>query len=318
MLLWFLCLLWVLSVADKCGFNHSTLNVSSAMDSLKCLNNYLSYFECTWREEPGHDSSRRLQLLFYRRGKTFECKDQPSAVEGTRACRCQINVFSTATTYKVFFDPLKLCSSIRPVRHDLSLLLRTSPPVALTTSNPYPQSSALNKDMAYQVDSRSPGLEDRTVEEHQKTLAEVKWTTGHNEARTRKTYNYRPPGRTDPVQVPRVDCVQREAQGQQEIRCSWEQSMELSHFITYQLLCHSNHTATPQKCCQDLKVRTGHLKHTVKFSCHIEHTSSSVFLELVPTHTAKKLKAAENSKTYQNIHHHQCWRISYITIFCDQ
>lgn len=317
LLVWFLCLPWVLSAADKCETKQSLHKVSSALDTLQCYNNYKSRFHCTWKEEPERHSGKRLQLRFHRSGPSEECQDHSSDVNGTRECQYKTDVFSPYTTYTAFFDdPLKRCSSIQPRRRDLSLLLRALTPVDLTTSSteeggrlitwssPYPQSSALNDEITYQVNYRPHGRDDWTAEELKKTQKELdqkKLIPGHKyEAKVRarvRPWNWshwspivswHTP--LDPEQAPRVDCVLR---GKQKAECSWEQSIELGHFISYQLLCRPNHTDRPEKCCEDLVVTR---EDTVKFSCLLPLTqfSSSTLLELVPTLNIKTFSANDH------------------------
>lgn len=129
LLLWSLCLLWGCSVAHKCQFNYDRLTVPSVLDSLKCYNNYRSYFHCTWTE-PKQNSTGRLQLFFHKSKKTHECKDYPSDGEGIRACKFKTDVFSPGTKYTVFFDyPHGLCSSNQTTRQSLSLLRPEQPPL---------------------------------------------------------------------------------------------------------------------------------------------------------------------------------------------
>lgn len=316
LLVWFLCFLWVLSAASECEFSQSPINVSAVLDSLRCYNDYKSHFHCTWREEPERRTNSRLQLCFKKNKRRSECKDQEAA-EGTRACRYGTSVFAPGSVYTAYFkDPLNLCPTIKPTHQDL--LIRARTPIKLSTSStedggtqitwssPYPQS--LNDDITYRVIYRQHGHIDWTLKELPDThlkLDKEKLSQGHGyEARVSAQvrlghWSHWSPTvswntRLDPEQAPRVDCV---LWGEGEAHCSWEQSTERSHFISYQLVCHPNHTATVQECCQDPEVSLGHKEDTVKFSCRLPLTQSSTTtlrIQLVPK---------QNSKTFRPMYH---------------
>uniref|UniRef100_A0A8C6WLM2 Fibronectin type-III domain-containing protein n=1 Tax=Neogobius melanostomus TaxID=47308 RepID=A0A8C6WLM2_9GOBI len=235
LLLWFLCLPCVPFAADKCSFKQSNPTMSSVLDSLQCYNDYKSYFHCKWKEKPETYSNRTLWIQRVG-GGNGTCKHLPSDVEGNKECRYETTVFTTLTTYKAFFDnPFSVCSSDQPTPQDLSQLLRARTPVNVTTSStedrgrwitwssPYSTSSALNKDIAYEVNYRPHGRDNWTTEELSDTQMKLtkKLIPGHGyeakvRARVRPEHwshwshwspivSWRTP--LDLEQAPRVDCV---------------------------------------------------------------------------------------------------------------
>lgn len=318
LVVWFLCLPWVLSAAKKCIVNQN-VKVSQALDSLDCYTDYKSYLHCKWREEPELLSNRRLQLRFERKDKIEACRDYPSDIEGIRECRFETRVFSPKTIYKALFnDTLELCSSIQHTPQVLSQLLRALEPVNLTTSatdgrgrlitwsSPYPQSSALNDDITYEVNYRQHGQNEWTVvvQPNKQMKLDEKLILGRDyEVRVRARIKQSQWSNWSPTvswytphdlkQAPRVDCV---LWGEQEARCSWEQSIEQGHFISYQLVCRHNHTATSHECCKNPTMTREQKK--VRFSCLLPLTKSTPLIQLIPTQNVKDFRVMKHIRPY--------------------
>uniref|UniRef100_A0A3B4ABN4 Fibronectin type-III domain-containing protein n=1 Tax=Periophthalmus magnuspinnatus TaxID=409849 RepID=A0A3B4ABN4_9GOBI len=270
--------------------------VSAVLKSLQCYNDFTSYFHCTWRNEPKRQSNQTLKLwLKAKNARTGLCEEYPSAAEGTSECRYKTKIFSLGTTYTAFFnETVRFCSSGRPTSLDLSTLLRARAPVNLTTSSshggdlitwssPYPQSSALNNNITYELSYRADG-HDWTLRDNQKKLDKEELSPGHrHEARVRSRVRlgqwshwsptvswYTQP---DAETAPPVDCV---LWGEQKVQCRWEQSIELVHLISYQLVCRHNHTLEKwTDCCEESTSSLKHQGDTDLGILHIPQGSSS-------------------------------------------
>ncbi|XP_072298369.1 cytokine receptor common subunit beta [Eucyclogobius newberryi] len=324
LLLCFLCLPWVLSAADRCALSNSSHTASPILTSLQCYNDYMSYFHCTWRDEPGRRSTGRLKLwLQTKRGGAGLCEERASDDEGFTHCRYKTKLFSSATIYTAFFkETLSLCSTGHTTSRDLSTLLRTRAPVGLSTSStaeggrlitwssPYPQSSPLNDNITFQLNYRPDDHDDWTWEElwhNQKKLEKKRLIPGvRYEARVRARVRagqwshwsalvswHTPPGVGT---APPVDCVLWD---EQEVQCSWEQSVEQLHFISFQLLCRDNSSSPLDVCCEPA-VSVEHKEHRedrVRFSCLLNLTlrsTSDLQVALVPTRNTKRFCSSKH------------------------
>ncbi|KAK7939445.1 hypothetical protein WMY93_002771 [Mugilogobius chulae] len=319
LLLRVLCLPWVLCAVgrlDRCAPSSSYHTASPVLESLQCYNDYQSYFDCRWKEQPGQRSKGNLTLwLAAKRGRTGLCEEYVSAQEGFRQCRYNTTMFSEGTTYTAFFkESVSPCPTGQPTRLQLSRLLKTRPPDNLTISstedrdslitwsNPYPQSSALSNNVTYQLIGGAGG--------NQKTVGKNRLIPGHRyEARVRarvrdghwshwsRTVTWHT--QTDPETAPRVDC---ELWGEQEVQCRWEQSIAMVHFISYQLVCHHNHSTTSsrrEQCCENPEMDLEHREGWVTFGCLLKLTqplTSDLQVELVPKRSTKTFHPSKHSK----------------------
>ncbi|KAJ0058169.1 hypothetical protein NL108_009044 [Boleophthalmus pectinirostris] len=326
-LLW---LPWALAMAEECDLDHSSYTASTALKSLHCYNDFQSFFHCTWREEPESQSNQTLKLwLKAKSSRKGLCEDYPSVEQGLRQCRYKTRVFSLGTTYTAFFNKSVHCSTAHNTYLDLSTLLRARTPVSLTTSSsedggrtitwssPYPQSSSLNNNITYELSYRSSGHQNWTEEKlwnNHKKLEKKILRPGHRyEVRVRalvplSEWSHWSPtvswfNQPDVETAPPVECV---LWGDQEVQCRWEQSTELVHFISYQLVCRQNQTAPLEQCCEEPSFSlVGQRGDTVKFSCLIrlkQPPTSSLQVALEPKRSIKTFNSNEHIRPYPPTH----------------
>ncbi|KAF3700440.1 Interleukin-3 receptor class 2 subunit beta [Channa argus] len=297
------------------GPDHFTVqesNVSPLLKSLHCHNDYEANVYCEWRDhtnEPlqlwsGTSNNRTLCVPY-----SPPVQDQP----GTVHCKYKADAFSIGTKHTVFFlrnDSVPSSVPQQPV--GLFQHLRARTPVKLSThdagdegrrltwSSPYPSSSALNKELTYQLRFRTDRQNSWTTKDVTNTSVTLEkhlLRPGHScEAKVRarasmgQWSDWSPVVswhiEQDPEQPPSLHCV---LNSETEVVCSWEVSRQLAHLITYQLHCRHNHTAPPERCCES---PTSDLSGTLlRYSCLLNVTEPEhTLLELLPTPSARTFK----------------------------
>ncbi|KAM9844005.1 cytokine receptor common subunit beta [Aulostomus maculatus] len=301
------------SRADEDSFSQA----SSLLESLHCHNDYESYVQCEWREDPHLHTP--LQLWF-QRGKNREpCVPYSAPVQDgdeLRISQCQYktNSFRISTKHTVLFLKNQTVSSSKPL--DLSQHLRARPPVGfsshatgdegrlLTWSSPYPSSSSLN--LMYSLSYRAERQDNWTIKEVISTAVKLEKRLLLPGVR----YEARVRGRTrvgqwsdwspvvtwrteeDSRQGPSLHCV---VDGEKEVVCSWEVSRELDHFITYQLACQHYQAGRSERCCVNYVVDSDPSGMVMRYSCSLTASDPAhLLLELLPTHRTRTFMASKH------------------------
>uniref|UniRef100_A0A3Q1EBL0 Colony stimulating factor 2 receptor subunit beta n=1 Tax=Acanthochromis polyacanthus TaxID=80966 RepID=A0A3Q1EBL0_9TELE len=321
-------LLWVLlwsalphlvlcSDPDLCSVQEisSSQSMSPLLQSLQCHNDYESHVHCRWK----NDRNTTLQLWFETEDGRELCEPFSSAEEGrTVHCRYKTQLFVIGVSHTVFFmknNTKNICSSVRRTSLDLFQHVRALPPVNLSTheagdggwrilwSSPYPSSSSLNTNLSYQLSYRMHRQDSWTTEDVTTTTVKLEKRVllpgRRYEARVRVRAGVGQWSVWSPVvtwqteddfgQLPTLHCV---LEGEREVVCSWEVSLELADFITYQLFCRHNRTGPSERCCVNPTVRTDHREALLSYSCSLTVPASEhLLLDLQPTHNAKTFEA---------------------------
>nr|XP_020476938.1 interleukin-3 receptor class 2 subunit beta-like isoform X2 [Monopterus albus] len=316
--LWSAILPLALSGPDRCNVSVSSsarVAASPLLKSLQCHNDYYSFIHCSWREL----TNTRLQLWLQTENRSL-CKpySPPGPGEpGIAHCRFEASVFAVGSQHTVFFlkeEPVTICSSAPHKPLHLSQLLRARTPVALSSrdagdggrllswSSPYPSSSALNKNLTYQLSYKTDRHDKWTTEDIMNTSVKLEkqlLLPGHRyEAKVRARVSVGQWSEWSPMvtwqteqdtgQFPNLHCV---LDGETVVICSWEVSRELDHFIAYQLACRSQPAAKPEICCKKPNVNSDPGGPMVKYNCSLPVADPAQLLELIPTHSAKSFEA---------------------------
>ncbi|XP_040917904.1 cytokine receptor common subunit beta [Toxotes jaculatrix] len=316
--LWSVLPLALLSGPDRCAVHESSNSekVSPLLESLQCYNDYNSFVRCKWRKH----RNTSLQLWFSTTKSRKLCEpDSPQIQDepGMVQCTYKTKAFSIGIHHTVFFlknDTQTICSPVQHKPQHLSQYLRARPPVDLSThdtgdggrqlswSSPYPPSSSLNKNLTYQLSYRTDRRDTWTTEDITNTSMKLEkhlLLQGHTyEAKVRaqasvgQWSNWSPmvtwKTEADTRQLPSLHCV---LDGEKEVVCSWEVSMELGHFITYQLACRNISTALSERCCVNQTVTPDPSGTVLRYSCLTVADPAHLELELQPAHKAKTFEA---------------------------
>ncbi|XP_028267056.1 cytokine receptor common subunit beta isoform X2 [Parambassis ranga] len=293
---------------------NSTPSVSPLLESIQCYNNYESHVHCQWRRH----GNTTLQLWFQTENGRQLCVPHNAAhTAGHRNMHCRYETadLSIGINHTVFFlqnQTLSICSLHQSV--DLFQHLKARSPVNLSThdpgdggrklrwSSPY-SSPSLNQQLIYQLSYRTHGEDSWTTKDikHTSVKLEALRPGSSYEARVRARASMGQWSDWSPVvtwqtredfgKFPPLHCI---LNGETEVTCSWEVSRELAHFITYQLTCRQNKTASSEPCCGNLTISAGR-EGLLKYSCSLKITNfQNLQLDLKPTHNAKTFEASKH------------------------
>ncbi|XP_066563213.1 cytokine receptor common subunit beta [Amia ocellicauda] len=305
--LWILCTasLLTLSLPIHCtpprAGTQPTQQMSQAMQSLRCYNDYISQIECSWNETQEAHSLAPLTLHHWNQIKNRQCVPSDPPVNRSQSVlefRCRFNNSDLAIGILDSFllHPLPL----HPQWPSLQALLlgdnvRPRPPrnlvyqmtqeggTVLTWDSVYPLDHSLHSTLNYQLQYRRAPQDwtEALVSKSQLALGDL--VPGVNyQARVRARVREGSWSEWSPLLEWRTKDISDwgpynlhcDFDGLDEVTCTWEVKREVTSSILFNLTYHTSPTAQEQSCCPEAVNSNSH-DPLLLFRCQFPATTSS-------------------------------------------
>ncbi|XP_035255189.1 cytokine receptor common subunit beta isoform X2 [Anguilla anguilla] len=297
----------------------NTLYAASALESLRCLNDYLSHIRCSWTESMQMHSQAPLSLYHWnnvdRESPCLPYRHPDQLPDGRLTVHCRYNTtgFAMGARDAFFFKtpcPPALTKTVSPLQH-----VRLGPPRNLSQQAvegggavlkwqdpPHATPSRQRSSLSYQVGYRRRGGQDWT--EVEVSELELRFEAGslaadcEYEAKVRVREDkglwseWSPLVEWKTENVPGPSNLQCVFDGQMEVHCSWEVKRELAEVIIYRLSYRLNQSLPAQWCSMSSPPNAQHSRDPVlRFSCSflVSDPEQQLQVELLPTHNTREI-----------------------------